>query len=116
MGEALRAGTGEVGLRPYKVRAGVAWPHHMTLSLLALWFLAREKERLGGKNPGPDGAATARTVRPAAAARPAEPAAHRGGNHAGVTAHRGSPHLPLVQGHAQVPATAGASRRLERLQ
>jgi SRSO17 transposase len=114
--EALQAGKGEVGLGHYEVRSWVGWHHHMTLSLLALWFLLREKERLGGKNPGPDGAATARTLRPPAAARPAESAAHRGGNQSGVTAHRGSPHLPLAQGHWQVPATAGTPRRLERLQ
>jgi SRSO17 transposase len=114
--EALQAGKGEVGLGHYEMRSWVGWHHHMTLSLLALWFLVREQQRLGKKNPGPDGAATARTLRPAAAARPAEPAAHRGGNHSRVTAHRGSPHLPLVQGHSQVPATAGTSRRLERFQ
>jgi hypothetical protein len=31
----------------------------MTLSLLALWFLIQEKDRLGGENPGPDRAADA---------------------------------------------------------
>ncbi len=70
--EALQAGKGEVGLAHYEVRGWVGWHHHMTLSLLALWFLAQEKQRLGGKNPGPDGAAVARSVRAAAPTAAAE--------------------------------------------
>lgn len=50
--QGLQAGKGEVGLGHYEVRSWVGWHHHMTLSLLALWFLIRQKERLGGKNPG----------------------------------------------------------------
>ena len=40
-------GKGEVGLGHYEVRSWVGWHHHMTLSLLALWFLAGERVRLG---------------------------------------------------------------------
>jgi SRSO17 transposase len=76
--EALQAGKGEVGLGHYEVRNWEGWHHHMTLSLLALWFLALEKQRLGKKNPGVDGAPTAGSVRPAAAAAAAECAADRG--------------------------------------
>jgi SRSO17 transposase len=57
--EVLQAGKGEVGLGHYEVRSWVGWHHHMTLSLLALWFLILEKDRLGGENPGSDGAADA---------------------------------------------------------
>jgi SRSO17 transposase len=57
--EALQAGKGEVGLGHYEVRSWVGWHHHMTLSMLALWFLTLEKGRLGGKNPGVNGAADA---------------------------------------------------------
>ncbi len=70
--ELFGAGKGEVGLGHYEVRSWVGWHHHMTLSLLALWFLEREKGRLGGKNPGPDGAAAPRSVRPLVAAEAAE--------------------------------------------
>jgi SRSO17 transposase len=56
---AYRAGKGEVGLGHYEVRSWVGWHHHMTLSLLALWFLVLEKDRLGGENPGADGPADA---------------------------------------------------------
>jgi SRSO17 transposase len=57
--EGLQAAKGEVGLAHYEVRSWVGWHHHMTLSLLALWFLVLERRRLGGKNPGVDGAADA---------------------------------------------------------
>jgi SRSO17 transposase len=57
--EVLRAGKGEAGLGHYEVRSWVGWHHHVTLSLLALWFLILEKDRLGGENPGFDGAADA---------------------------------------------------------
>jgi SRSO17 transposase len=49
--EMLQAGKGEVGLGHYEVRSWVGWHHHMTLSLLALWFLILEKGRLGKKRP-----------------------------------------------------------------
>jgi len=47
--EVLQGGKGEVGLAQYEVRSWVGWHHHMTLSLLALWFVIREKQRLGKK-------------------------------------------------------------------
>jgi len=47
--EVLQAGKGEVGLAHYEVRGWVGWHHHMTLSLLALWFLILEKGRLKKK-------------------------------------------------------------------
>jgi len=50
--EVFEAGNGEVGLDHYEVRSWVGWHHHMTLSLLSLWFLCLERRRVGGKNPG----------------------------------------------------------------
>jgi hypothetical protein len=44
-------GKDEVGLGHYEVRSWVGWHHHMTLTLLALWFLQLERNRLGGKIP-----------------------------------------------------------------
>jgi len=50
-------GKQEVGLDDYEVRGWRGWHHHMTLSLLALWFLVLEQRRLGKKNVHrPDGA------------------------------------------------------------
>ena len=44
-------GQGRGGLGHYEVRTWVGWHHHMTLSLLALWFLILEKRSAGEKKP-----------------------------------------------------------------
>jgi SRSO17 transposase len=64
----LEQGKGEVGLAHYEVRSWVGWHHHVTLSLLALWFLQLERLRLGEKNAGGDGAAGAGDLHAAVAA------------------------------------------------
>jgi SRSO17 transposase len=55
MEELLGEGKGEVGMAHYEVRSWVGWHHHMTLTLLALWFLQLERLRLGKKNTGHHG-------------------------------------------------------------
>jgi SRSO17 transposase len=50
--EMFAAGNGEAGLDHYEVRSWVGWHHHMTLSLVALWFLCLERREAGGENPG----------------------------------------------------------------
>ena len=57
--EVFETAKGEVGLAHYEVRSWVGWHHHMTLSLMALWFLCLERRRIGGKTP----AATAPQIR-----------------------------------------------------
>jgi SRSO17 transposase len=52
--EVLQEGKGEVGLGHYEVRSWVGWHHHITLALLALWFLVLERGRMGGENTGSD--------------------------------------------------------------
>lgn len=47
-------GKEEVGLDEYEVRGWRGWHHHMTLVLLAMWFLVLEKRRLGKKNRDDD--------------------------------------------------------------
>jgi SRSO17 transposase len=49
--ELLEQGKQEVGLAHYEVRSWTGWQHHMTLSLLTLWFLQVERLRLGKKRP-----------------------------------------------------------------
>jgi len=49
--ELFLEGNQEVGLNHYEVRSWTGWAHHMTLTLLALWFLQLEKLRLGNKTP-----------------------------------------------------------------
>jgi SRSO17 transposase len=41
----FKEGKSEVGLDEYEVRGWRGWHHHMTMSLLALWFLALEREQ-----------------------------------------------------------------------
>ena len=114
--EVLQAGKGEVGLGHYEVRSWVGWHHHMTLSLLALWFLIVEKRRLGGENPGVNGAADAGGVCAAATAGAAEPGANRGGGQPGSSPERGIADLPLVRGGGKVPAPPRATGRIKGLQ
>ncbi len=42
-------GKQEVGLDAYEVHSWLGWYHHMTLVMLALWFLKLETQRLGKK-------------------------------------------------------------------
>ena len=42
---------GEVGLADYETRSWDGWHHHVTLSLLALWFLVKEQRRLRDSTP-----------------------------------------------------------------
>jgi len=78
--EVFQQGNGEVGLDHYEVRSWEGWHHHMTLSLLALWFLVLERRRLGEKKTGADGAADAGDLHAAVAGPAAEPGADRGGD------------------------------------
>jgi SRSO17 transposase len=71
------AGNGEAGLDHYEVRSWVGWHHHMTLSLMALWFLCLKRRRVGANNTGDHGAAGATGVHTAAPAARAVP----GGGH-----------------------------------
>lgn len=45
--DCFKRAKGEVGLDQYEVRSWVGWHHHMTMSMLALWFLERERSRRG---------------------------------------------------------------------
>lgn len=84
--EALQEGKGEVGLGQYEVRSWVGWHHHMTLSLLALWFLALERRRLGKKNTSADAGAGAGSIQPAAAQPATGPRADRRRSQSGAAA------------------------------
>lgn len=94
--ELFGAAKGEVGLDHYEVRSWVGWHHHMTLSLLALWFLQLERNRLGGENPGADGTAAAGGFRPFAFANATDCRPDRGGSQHRPAAQRRGTHLSLV--------------------
>ncbi len=63
-------GKGECRLDEYETRGWVGWHHHTALSVLALWFLARQRDRSGGKTP--------RANDPRGAGRPRVPARRAG--------------------------------------
>jgi SRSO17 transposase len=102
--EVFESGKGEAGLAHYEVRSWVGWHHHMTLSLLALWFLILERRRVGGENPGGDGVTGAGDLRAAAADPGPECGADRGGGDAGAVAEGGGADLQMAQGHRDVPS------------
>ena len=84
--ELFEQGNQEVGLNHYEVRSWVGWHHHMTLTLLALWFVQLQRLRLGGKKSAGDGGAGAATVHGATAAAAGERAGDRGGGQPGAAA------------------------------
>ena len=84
--EVLHEGKGEVGLGHYEVRGWVGWHHHMTLALVALWFLTLERRRLGKKNTGSDPRAGAAGLQLPAAQPAARPGTNRGPSHRSAAA------------------------------
>lgn len=42
---------GRVGIGHYEARSWAGWHHHVTLALLALWFLVLEQKRIGSRTP-----------------------------------------------------------------
>jgi SRSO17 transposase len=84
--EVLGAGKGEVGLDHYEVRSWVGWHHHVTLCLVALWFLCLERRRVGGENPGDHGIADQADLHPIAPPSGPESGADRRGDHASAAA------------------------------
>lgn len=49
--DSFKEGKSAIGLSQYEVRSWRGWHHHMTLSLLALWFLASERGEVKKKRP-----------------------------------------------------------------
>jgi SRSO17 transposase len=103
--EFFGAGKGEVGLGQYEVRSWVGWHHHMTLAMVAMWFLSSERRRVGGENPGGDGAPGASDLHALAAVPSPDRRADRGRRRPCAAAERRSEDLPLAQGHRDVPTT-----------
>jgi SRSO17 transposase len=114
--EVFQEAKGEVGLGHYEARSWVGWHHHMTLSLLALWFLVRERQRVGKKNPDHDRAANPRDHPLPAATLAAHVRRDRQSRPPRLTPHRGGPHLPLLRRHQEAPAATRAGVWVERLQ
>jgi SRSO17 transposase len=64
--QSFQAAKGECGLDEYETRGWVGWHHHIALSLLALAFLALQRQRLGEKRAAADGARGSRRARTSA--------------------------------------------------
>src|SRR4051794_29018474 len=113
--EVFEAAKGETGLAHYEVRSWVGWHHHMTLSLLALWFLILERRRVGGENPGGDGVAGTGDLHPVAVVAGAEPGADRGGRQPRAMAEGGGADLQVAQGDRRgSPPGGGARHRVKK--
>lgn len=67
--QCLQRGKTETGLADYETRSWQGWHHHQTLSLLASWFLVRERMRGGKKDADAHSVATTRGHRHAALRR-----------------------------------------------
>ena len=101
--EVFEAAKGEVGLGQYEVRSWVGWHHHVTLSLLALWFLCCERRRVGGKTRAVTVSQVREVFTRLLRVPAAEPRADRRGGHAGAAAQGGGADLPLAQGDRGFP-------------
>jgi SRSO17 transposase len=84
--EFFGAGKGDAGLGHYEVRSWVGWHHHMTLAMVAMWFLSSERRRVGGENPGGDAVAVASGIHPVAAVSSSERRGDRRRGHSGAAA------------------------------
>ena len=113
----LEQGKGEAGLDHYEVRSYVGWHHHMTLSLLALWFLSLERRAMGKKDAGGDGVSGAGDLLAVVASSASRPAADRSRGQHRAGPQRTNANLPLARPHRPVSATASPRRiGINRLQ
>jgi SRSO17 transposase len=62
----IQAGKGASGLDEYETRGWVGWHHHTALSLLALFFLVLQRQRLGEKRAADDRSGSPRGAAPVA--------------------------------------------------
>jgi SRSO17 transposase len=94
--ELFAEGKGEVGLSHYEVRSWTGWHHHMTLTLLALWFLQLERLELGEKKSGFDGSVDSADVRGIVATAQGEYTCHCQDGERHSASYRGSTDLSLA--------------------
>lgn len=67
--ECLQRGKSEAGLADYQVRTWNGWHHHITLSLMATWFLVLESQRGKKVDAGDYGSADTQAARSALPSR-----------------------------------------------
>jgi SRSO17 transposase len=105
--EAFENAKGEVGLDHHEVRAWRGWHHHMTASLMALWFLVREHRTLGKKSATLGGDGSLHDLRAATSAALAS--GDRGTVPLPAPAQRGGAPRPLARPRADTSNLAGPS-------
>lgn len=84
--EVFEEGKSEVGLGQYEVRRWDGWHHPMTLSLLALWFVSRERGRAGEEKGDPQRPPDAGDLQPSPVSAGAERGADSRGDNPCVAA------------------------------
>ena len=94
--ELFEEGNQEVGLSHYEVRSWTGWHHHLTLSLVALWFLQLERLTVGKKKPGDHRRARANHLQRVAAMAGTECAGSGAESQCDPTADGGGADLPLA--------------------
>lgn len=67
--ECIRRGKSEAGMADYQVRTWAGWHHHVTLSMIATWFLAQESRRGKKADARDDRSAGPQSACPVAARR-----------------------------------------------
>ena len=97
--EAFENAKGEVGLDHHEVRAWRGWHHHMTASLMALWFLVREHRKLGKKSAALGRHGALHDLRTATSAALA--ARDRSAMPLSAATQRGGAHRPLARSQSQ---------------
>jgi SRSO17 transposase len=100
--ESLEEGKQEVGLGHYEVRSWVGWHHHMTLCLLALWFLTLQRRRIAEKKGGDHGLANPSGLHRAAAPASAHGSTNRPDDHRRADTQRGNTDLQMARDHGPV--------------
>jgi SRSO17 transposase len=104
--ESLEEGKQEVGLGQYEVRSWVGWHHHITLCLLALWFLVLERRRVGEKNTGTDRLPNAPDIHGPAAPTARHSPADCPDDHQRATSQRRNANLQVACSHRPLSAQA----------
>ena len=67
--QCIQRGKSEAGMADYQVRTWLGWHHHITLSLIATWFLVQEARRGKKMDAGNHGSTDSQTSRPDLARR-----------------------------------------------
>ena len=114
--EVFQEAKSEVGLGHYEARSWVGWHHHVTLSLLALWFLARERRRVGEKNPDHDGAADLRGIPLPASTMAPQLRQDRQGRQPSSPPHHRGPNLSPLRRYQEVSAATPRGLLVKGLQ